>query len=336
MNEDDLKKQIKFLEDKIKDLTVEIPKCLICHEPVECPVTINGYVSTPYVSTNNKNFKKCKHSINNHTCYKCIKKYLSSTGNIYTKCLANCCKVYKDSKFSFGEIGRSIDDLPEPTLWKSLGKNGVTKCRDCKEEFNSVYDLGKHIINECTFRLVKCNSCDKDIKFNLMNEHNKICFLKCKYCNLKLTNEGNDFKPHYCLKKPMFKCKCNQLLSLDEIKNNSHIQCTKINKYEGVTSIESELPNISRVISQSLHRPFPYTSITRPITDNTLTRRYSNVTNSYLNTYQRGTNSITSQTNLLRPSELVSQSFNDLIYDDLLSDPILRNLNNNDDDNDNN
>lgn len=347
MNEDDLKRQIKFLEDKIKDLTVEIPKCLICHEPVECPVTINSYVSTSYVSTNYKNFKKCKHSINNHTCYKCIKKYLNSTtDSIFTKCLANCCKVHKDSLFSFGEIGRSLDDLPEPTLWKSLGKNGITKCRDCKMQFDTVYDLGKHIVKECNFRLVKCHSCHKDIQFNLMNSHNETCFLKCKFCDQKLTYDDTfKFKPHFCQKKPVLKCKCNTLLSFDDIKNNKHINCTKINSYEGINMEDNELTATSRLLTSNIYRPLPlsYTSsIIRPINNNLISSRVTNrinVTPINNNRYSGGhilPESNFLSTSNLTTSNLTTESFNDSMYDDLLSEPILNDFNNDNDDNENN
>ncbi len=345
MNEDELKKQIKFLEDKIKDLTVEIPKCLICHESVECPVTINGYICSSYISTFNKKHIKCKHSINNHTCYKCIKKYLNSTGNlIYTKCLANCCKVQKDSIFSFGEIGRSIDDLPEPTLWKSLGKNGITKCRDCKMQFDTVYDLGKHVVKECNFRLVKCHSCHKQIQFNLMENHNQTCFLKCKFCDCKLTYDSNcKFKPHFCQKKPILKCKCNKLLSFDDIKNNKHVNCTKINTYEGINMEENELTTTSTLVNSNMNRPFPlsYTNtLIRPFNTNLMSDRVTNRINlSPVNNNSNNIRPIIPQNSYLPSPNLISDNLSDLMYDDFLSEPFLQDLSdeiNENDDNENN
>ena len=355
MNEDELKNKIKFLEDKIKDLTIEIPKCLICHESVECPVTMNGYNNNSSLNATNKNFKKCKHSISNNCCYKCIKKYLNSTGNvIYTKCLANCCKVHKDSYLSYGEIGRSYDDLPEPTLWKSLGKNGVTKCRDCKKEFDTVYDLGKHIINECDFRLVKCYACEKNIQSNLIEKHNEDCFLKCKYCQIKLIpDQGNKFKPHFCLQKPMFKCKCNKLLSIYDINKNTHVECTKITNLDSILFDQDdvELNNTSQYLSANVSQPVPlsyhYSSsifnrpvINRPVSNRPVSNIIPNLGRSYnINNnndrFRRGFNSPIPTSNLLSMSDISNSSFDNFIYEDLLSnetDSINSNSNDNNED----
>ena len=247
-NIDELQEKIRVLENKLKKFESEIPKCLICHDLVECPLTINGYTNTPSLSnkSNNKKnfFYKCKSSIHNPVCYRCFIVYIHKNGNlIYTKCLHNCCKVKKNDIFSYGEIGRSVDDLPENVMWKALDKNGVTTCRECNVECDTVYNLGKHIIHECEYRFKNCYACNKLFKKKELIEHNKECNIKCKYCNLIL-EPGNEttFKEHFCKKKPLFKCiECKLMITREDIESNSHVNCSVINNKDIINSNQINL-----------------------------------------------------------------------------------------------
>ena len=276
----ELNEKIKMLESKIN---LDIPKCLICHELVECPVTINGYFPTPVIGINSKNFSKCKSTISNPLCYRCLKKYLSSSGNtIYTKCLHNCCRVNKNSLYSYGEIGRSFHDLPEPTMWKALGNKGVTKCKDCKLECFTVYDLGKHIINDCPNRLVKCYSCKKDINLLKLKEHNVNCNIKCRFCKEILEPDDNKrFKDHFCKQKPLFKCLiCNQAISRENLNDNTHINCSKI-KYIDIIDYDFFSDDILRVPSPIINNTRYDPGGNRPVNNFFVPSRLTPPTESY-------------------------------------------------------
>lgn len=246
-NINELQDKITFLENKLKNLESNIPKCLICHDLVQCPVTINGFKSVNGSNKNKFSYYKCNSSVHNPVCYMCFIEYLQKSNNLtYIKCLHNCCKVKKNSIYSYGDIGRSETDLPENVMWRALDKNGITKCRYCNTECNTVINLGKHVIYECENRYENCYACSKLFKRNELIEHNKICNIKCRYCNIILEpDKKKQFKNHFCIKKPLFKCiECKQFITREDIDSNTHINCSNITNNERINSNQIHLNTI--------------------------------------------------------------------------------------------
>lgn len=180
--------RIRELEELLKiekqknNLTISnrVPICQICFEPVECPVTFN-----------NNNDGKCKSSQCNPSCLLCVRKYVDQkvkNGSTTFTCLSRCCTLEFGNPpcMVYGEIGRSLDDVPEPTMYRMIGSEGVTQCRRCNTDCVTVYNLAKHIRNECSFRKVKCKCCKKIMLDKSLKEHEKNCYFKCNLCGIRL------------------------------------------------------------------------------------------------------------------------------------------------------
>jgi hypothetical protein len=238
--------------------------CSICHEIPQCPVTLNGH-SMPGNNDMNKP-KKCKYSQSNPTCLLCIRDYMTfqkKNKNTGFKCFSNCCWITLRGWETYGEIGRDAADVAEPTLWRFMDSNGDVKCRKCKKECETVYDLGLHIKNECPERMIMCSICNNLVVFKNYQEHSNNCKIYCCECNeeLIITTDNNinklsldergfkwikihkhyvkindqfvvktqrkpfGVKEHYCKEKTIASCNnCNNIITINNI--NSHLNCS--------------------------------------------------------------------------------------------------------------
>ena len=198
--------------------------CNICHEIAQCPVTLNGFpidgvhdISRP---------KKCKFSQSNPLCLLCVRDYMSfqkkQKKNGF-KCFSNCCWITIRGWETYGEIGREPQDVAEPTLWRFMGKNGVTICRKCNVECNNVYDLGMHLKNKCIERNVNCPICFKSMSYKNLEEHLKNCKIYCVNCEeeLEVINDFDILNNNTCDEN-----------GLQYIKIHKHKIKTGLNSYE--------------------------------------------------------------------------------------------------------
>ena len=241
MSDNNSEKRIRELEELLRiekeknnqTISKRVPVCQICFEPVECPVTFN----------NNKN-QKCKSSQCNPSCLLCVRKYIDNkikNGETTFNCLSRCCtlEVGNPPCMVYGEIGRSLDDVPEPTLYRMMGGEGETQCRRCNTDCVTGYNLAKHIKNECSFRKVKCKCCKKIMLEKDLKKHEENCYFKCKWCDIRLPylEKNQIHTQHYCTKKPIFLV--NGLsYSLEEISNmykngRMHRDCM-VSKYDSI------------------------------------------------------------------------------------------------------
>jgi hypothetical protein len=221
---DELEKQklkIEKLEQQLAELQTnkkhEIPNCIICKDTIELPVTLN-------VMKYGKHVSKCPSSQGNQSCLMCVRQcmtvYSRQNKNWGKKqfkfpCPTGCCELEGNGWKTYGEIGRTADDVAEPTLWRNLGKNGETTCRRCGKEQDSVYELGKHVKLYCEKRKIWCHICKKVHQMEQDEEHKNECFSFCKWCgvNVKIEtdNKLNVLTSHICANKPIARCLiCNE------------------------------------------------------------------------------------------------------------------------------
>jgi len=210
----ELEKQLAKLQT---ENTLEIPSCIICKDVVELPVTLNVMKHGIHIS-------KCPSSQGNQSCLMCIRQCMTvhsrQNGNWCKKqftfsCPTGCCRIEANGWKTYGEIGRIADDVAEPTLWRNLGKNGITTCRRCNKEQGSVYELGKHVKLHCEKRKVWCNICEKIHQMEDDEEHKKKCFAFCKWCGVEehidTDRKRNVLTKHICSNKPIALCLfCNE------------------------------------------------------------------------------------------------------------------------------
>ena len=225
-----------------------IPTCQICYEQVECPVTFNAW------DFDNHKQYKCSASQCNPVCLLCARTYIDNmkkSGRNTFKCLYNCCEMVNKGYMTYGELGRNPEDVPEPTLYRSMKDNGVTVCRRCNTDCVTVYNLATHIKSTCPKRKLPCYVCKKLFEACDLPRHHETCYFKCQYCGEKLPHVGkNENLQHICKKKPIFNCKfCSKTFDTETIfqmasEGKMHI-CCKLYKNESVPSTGS------RIISQN-------------------------------------------------------------------------------------
>jgi len=220
-------------EKNNQTISNRIPICQICFDPVECPVTFN----------NNKN-QKCKSSQCNPSCLLCVRKYVDNkikNGETTFTCLSRCCTIEVGNPpcMVYGEIGRLLDDVPEPTMYRMMGSEGVTQCRRCNTDCVTVYNLAKHIKNECSFRKVKCKCCKKIMLAKDLKAHEENCYFKCKWCDIRLPylEKNQIVTQHYCKKKPIFVVSgfCYSFEEINNMYNNGkiHKDCM-VSKFDSI------------------------------------------------------------------------------------------------------
>ena len=184
----ELQDEISDIHDKVKKLQIKteeiIPDCPICHDKVMLPVRLV-----------NENNEYCPFSEKNPTCLFCIKYWIKHCrNNIRAKCIAGCCHIIDMGQMTYGEIERSIPvdqikecDIPEKKLWEQLGSAGITKCRRCDVECDTIINLNYHIRRECIHRCILCKLCNQIIPYLDMDEHKKICYGTCIECGDKIS-----------------------------------------------------------------------------------------------------------------------------------------------------
>ena len=205
-----LRRRLAEVETPIEEKMEESGQlCMICHDTVELPSTINA-----------KSGKKCEASQNNPYCLFCIRQYMTdfkrrcgyserNYNRTSFKCPTRCCELdISWGCFLYGESGRKRSQVAEPSMWKQLGKNGVTKCRRCDEELPDVYSLGLHVKNECKKRKIWCFLCKKTIECEEMQNHRMKCYTFCRWCDEKVTVDKykNFGEKHKCKKVTVGKC----------------------------------------------------------------------------------------------------------------------------------
>lgn len=203
---------------------IDIPECIVCCKPVTLPTTLNN--KDFYTGT----YTKCSFSQRNPCCFFCVRKMMN--GKKHFKCLANCCTIMTTNGWKvYGEIGRSPDDVAEPSMWSAMGSNGVTVCHRCNHDCGTVYELGIHVHNKCPQRKIKCKRCKKLIIANTMHKHNITCFTLCKFCNEKIydvTTDVGHTMGHFCKKKPLSNCNfCSGVITFSNIEEHTNCSLLK-------------------------------------------------------------------------------------------------------------
>ena len=249
---------VNFLKEKKNNVKPEYNTCSICLEKAILPVQINGIPQDKNIEIvgkrNNLCFlRPCPNSKNNMVCLPCWRNYMkvkSKNKDTNITCLTRCCSIQTKGCLSYGEIGRSVNDLAMPDLWKKMDK-----CLDCGKDNNPLYfrscpnncgfvgenvlDLANHYRSKCENREITCILCSKKVLFKNLEKHKQEeCFLKCKSCNcnLKYDIEYKKNKPtisvkedHFCSEVKCFLCTvCNKNFSLSNI--SEHINCSNIKK----------------------------------------------------------------------------------------------------------
>ena len=161
--------------------------CPLCHEIPQCPVTLNGF-------PNNGNgcegkMRKCTFSQSNPACLLCVRDYMyhhTEKKELWFACFSKCCYIHINGYQTYGDIGRSPEDVAEPTLWRWMDTEGVVECRRCEKNCNTVYELGIHIKNSCPCRKVMCEICNTLVDFKDFEEHKKQCSIFCVDCDQEL------------------------------------------------------------------------------------------------------------------------------------------------------
>ena len=224
---DNLSDDVETLQNQIRNLQLRlqlkqknIPTCQLCLNEVECPVTLNGFINE--LQTGREIIKKCPNSQVNPICLICARAWMENnkkTNKITWQCLSRCCIIKDRGYETYGEIGRKIDDVPEPTLYRQLGDNGITQCRRCNVDCVTVYNLAVHIKTSCRLRKVCCQICKSVMTADELEKHKINCYYECKYCKIQIPKVNKDeILEHLCDYKPIFKCKfCDYSFSTNEI-----------------------------------------------------------------------------------------------------------------------
>ena len=238
-----VKKELYELKNKLNtELKSDTEKssesriCPICFQKPEVPVWYNGW--------RNGILEPCRASQNTPGCLYCIRKQINialKDDKESIKCPWGChtINLKRSKKYEiYGELGRNADSHPCEAVARALDDmgEGITECRRCGEECGSVWELGMHIKNKCSHRTTKCKLCKKSMKMYELEEHAKVCYHICSWCDEK---DGVDAKPivlkkdgltdHYCPYKTLAKCRfCQNPITMDNIQ--SHKNCSLVKK----------------------------------------------------------------------------------------------------------
>ena len=214
---DKLRDEMAELQAKMEALQTKrdkvIPNCPVCQDKVMLPVRL--------VSNDGE---YCPYSEKNPLCLLCTRTWMKhyGKGNI-VDCMGRCCKVRINGYRTYGQIGRSSADIPEEEWWTKLGTVGVTKCRKCDIECNTILELHHHIRHKCIHRNIYCQLCKNTIPYLEMDRH--VCHGRCRRCgeeDIKVNKETGEII-HYCPNLIQVKCEfCNERLDIDKL---SEHQC---------------------------------------------------------------------------------------------------------------
>ena len=211
--------------------------------------------------------KPCSFTMNNPVCYRCGIKYIDQKKKVnldYFECFGNCCIIPINSYLTYGNIERKIDDVPHPATYNIMDsyKVGQTTCRKCNINKFKVYSLSKHILSECAYRPLKCDSCNMIIKAKDLDSHKNSCYNICMYCNEVIRASDLD---HFCKGIYISKCSiCKKGISINNI--DTHLGCAIINN----TGNRYGLPMSRRHTSQD-NQPLLSSRIIENLSNNTVT-----------------------------------------------------------------
>ena len=239
-----VKKELKKLKKQTAATKVSCTKiekrknvrtCPICCQPPEVPVWWNG--------TRNGILEPCSASQANPGCLRCVRDYIQhavDNNQEHIKCFAGChyINIKRPKKWQlYGEMGRNANAHPCEALARALDDvgEGVTKCRKCGEECDSVWKLGMHIKGKCSHRLTTCDLCKKEMKIFELEEHRKTCYHVCNWCDenddveagpIELKKDGTT--DHYCPHKTLAKCRvCQKPITMNNIETHKNCSLAK-------------------------------------------------------------------------------------------------------------
>lgn len=278
---------IKKLKEDICPICLELPESPIffnCVEKkyisqnfknIETFLKVFKYTTAPYSSRrkNKPNIqlaeetKPCSFTMNNPVCYRCAIKYIDQKKKVnldYFECFGNCCIIPINGYLTYGNIERKIDEVPHPATYNIMDSYNVgqTTCRKCNTNKFKVYTLSKHILSECEYRPLKCDSCNMIIKAKDLDSHKNSCYNICMYCNEVIRASDLD---HFCKGIYISNCSvCKKGISINNI--DTHLGCAIINN----SGNRYGLPMSRRHTSQDTQN-INYSRITENLSNNTVT-----------------------------------------------------------------